>query len=133
MLVSPHASGYAVPILLPLAPPIQPMTPEKMARLEIDRQLQACGWIVQDRKEMNISAGRGVAVREFALLGGEADYALYVDGKVAGAIEAKPEGHTLAGVEFQSSKYNNGLPAGIPVPWPVTTLIRNQVRPRPRP
>jgi type I restriction enzyme, R subunit len=90
------------------------MTPEEKARLEIDRQLGQCGWIVQDRAEMNISAGRGVAIREFPLLVGEADYALYVDGKVAGVVEAKPEGHTLAGVESQSSKYVKALPAGIP-------------------
>src|SRR5207244_438283 len=32
----------------------------------------------------------------------------------AGVVEAKPEGHTLAGVELQSSKYINALPAGIP-------------------
>jgi len=33
------------------------MTPEEKARPEIDRQLQQCGWIVQDRSELNISAG----------------------------------------------------------------------------
>src|SRR5262245_38913450 len=90
------------------------MTPEEKARPEIDRQLQQCGWIVQDRSELNISAGLGVAVREFPLLVGEADYLLYVDAKAAGLIEAKPEGFTLAGVEHQSSKYVSALPAGVP-------------------
>ena len=33
---------------------------------------------------MNIVAGLGVAVREFQLTTGEADYGLYIDGKVAG-------------------------------------------------
>ena len=37
---------------------------------------------------MNIMAGLGVAVREFQLTTGEADYGLYIDGKVAGVIEA---------------------------------------------
>ena len=46
------------------------MTPEQQARQNIDRQLEACGWIVQDYKEMNISAGLGVAVREFPLKSG---------------------------------------------------------------
>ena len=38
--------------------------------------------------DMNIMAGLGVAVREFQLTTGEADYGLYIDGKVAGVIES---------------------------------------------
>ena len=90
------------------------MTPEQKAREEIDRQLTACGWIVQNHKAMNIMAGLGVAVREFPLKTGFADYLLYVDGKVIGLVEAKPEGHTLSGVEIQSSKYTLGLPDAVP-------------------
>lgn len=45
---------------------------------------------------------------------GEADYLLYVDGQIAGVIEAKPEGHTLTGVETQSAKYTDGLPPELP-------------------
>lgn len=90
------------------------MTPEEKARREIDRQLGLCGWIVQDRRDLNISAGPGVAIREFPLPVGEADYLLYVDGKAAGIIEAKPEGYTLTGVESQSAKYVNALPEGVP-------------------
>ena len=90
------------------------MTPEEKARQEIDRQLAACGWIVQDHKAMNIMAGPGVAVREFPLKTGFADYLLYADAKVVGPIEAKPEGHTLTGVEIQSSKYTLGLPDAVP-------------------
>ena len=59
---------------------------------------------------MNISAGLGVAVREFPLKTGFADYLLYGNCKALGAIEAKPEGHTLTGVELQSAKYTTGLP-----------------------
>jgi type I restriction enzyme R subunit len=90
------------------------MTPEERARVEIDRQLQQCGWVVQDRSELNISAGLGVAVREFLLPAGEADYLLYLDARAAGVIEAKPQGFTLTGVESQSSKYVSALPAGVP-------------------
>ena len=54
--------------------------------------------------DMNIMAGPGVAVREFQLTTGEADYGLYIDGKVAGVIEAKKEGSTLTGVETQTDK-----------------------------
>ncbi|MGA2063242.1 MAG: DEAD/DEAH box helicase family protein [Thermoguttaceae bacterium] len=90
------------------------MTPEEKARKEIDRQLEQCGWIVQDYRKMNISASRGVAVREFPLTTGSADYLLYVEAKVIGVVEAKPEGFTLTGVETQSDKYLNGLPPTLP-------------------
>ena len=71
------------------------MTPEQKARQKIDQQLDQCGWIVQDYRQMDISAGRGVAVREFPLSTGEADYLLYADAKASGVIETKPEDHTL--------------------------------------
>jgi type I restriction enzyme R subunit len=90
------------------------MTPEQKARQQIDRQLEQAGWIVQDYRQMNISAGPGVAVREFPLTTGAADYMLYADRKAIGVVEAKPEGHTLTGVETQSGKYLIGLPTGLP-------------------
>lgn len=90
------------------------MTPEQHARQEIDRQLDQAGWIVQDYRQMNISAGAGVAIREFPLAGGHADYMLYADARAIGVVEAKPKGHTLTGVETQSGKYLDGLPAGLP-------------------
>lgn len=90
------------------------MDPEQKARLRIDQQLEQAGWIVQDYREMFIAAGLGVAVRESSLLTGEADYLLYVDGQIIGVIEAKPEGHTLTGVETQSAKYIDGLPPDLP-------------------
>ena len=71
---------------------------------------------------MNISAGLGVAVREFPLTTGDADYMLYADGKAIGVVEAKPEGHTLTGVETQSGKYLDGLPPGLPALPPAAPL-----------
>src|SRR3954471_2792806 len=94
--------------------PGQPMTPEDQARQNIDRQLAQAGWQVQDYRDMNISAGPGVAVREFPLKGGPADYLLYADCRAIGVVEAKPEGHTLTGVETQSGKYLEGLPKNLP-------------------
>jgi type I restriction enzyme R subunit len=88
--------------------------PEQKARLEIDRQLAAAGWIVQDHKAMNLAAGPGIAVREFPLDTGPVDYLLYAGSKVIGVIEAKPEGHPLKGVEIQSRKYTLGVPAHLP-------------------
>ena len=67
-------------------------TPEQIARELIDVQLAQSGWLVDDYKQMNITAGPGIAVREFPLKTGFADYLLYADGKAVGVIEAKPEG-----------------------------------------
>ena len=118
------------------------MTPEQNARVLIDRQLAQCGWNVQHQKGMNIYAGLGVAIREFPLKTGFADYMLYVDGKAIGVIEAKPEGHTLVGVETQSAKYTSGLPDILPhyrIPLPfayestgVITQFTNGLDPDPR-
>ncbi len=88
--------------------------PEAAARQQIDRQLTEAGWIVQDRAAANLSAGPGVAVREFPLKGGPVDYLLYVDGAAAGVVEAKKEGWTLSGVEHQSKRYSEGLPDALP-------------------
>jgi type I restriction enzyme, R subunit len=89
---------------------------ERDARAEIDRLLSAAGWSVEDLKAANIHASRGVALREFPLKPGHgrADYLLYLDGRAAGAIEAKRAGTTLTGVEFQSTKYAEGLPDELP-------------------
>ncbi|WP_375502141.1 DEAD/DEAH box helicase family protein [uncultured Jatrophihabitans sp.] len=88
---------------------------EARARVLIDRQLSEAGWSVQDKKAMNLFATQGVAVREVTLKPGHgrADYLLYVDQRVVGVIEAKPEGTPLSGVEWQSSKYAEGLPAEV--------------------
>ncbi len=90
------------------------MTPEQKARQRIDQMLADCGWVVQDFADTNISASLGVAVREFPLKTGAADYMLYADGRALGVVEAKPEGHTLTGVETQSGKYLDGLSDRLP-------------------
>lgn len=117
-------------------------TPEAKAGQGIDRLLEECGWVIQNVSNINIVAGVGVAVREFPLVTGEADYVLYIDGKVAGVIEAKKEGHTLTGVETQTDKYAKGLPDGVPhyeLPLPfayestgVVTRFTNRLNPTPR-
>ena len=85
---------------------------EARARKLIDSQLEAAGWVLQDRKALNLFAGQGIAVREFIMAPGHgrADYLLYVDKKVVGVIEAKPVGTPLSGVEWQSAMYATGLP-----------------------
>ena len=90
------------------------MTPEKQARVLIDQHLRDAGWIIQDPNAINLDEGVGIAVREFPLKTGYADYLLYADGKAIGVVEAKPKGYPLTGVETQSSKYTNGLPKDLP-------------------
>jgi type I restriction enzyme R subunit len=91
---------------------------EAKARINIDRQLGAAGWVVQHADKANLGAGRGVVVREFVLEKGHGrvDYLLFIDGQPVGVIEAKPEGTTLTEVEHQSGKYVDGLPAWMKPP-----------------
>ena len=83
------------------------MTPEEKARIEIDKKLIQSGWVIQDMKRIDLSAGPGVAVSEFPTDTGEADYALFVEGKPAGIIEAKREekGETITAIEEQTERY----------------------------
>ncbi len=120
------------------------MTPEAQARVQIDQSLQAAGWQVCNVADANIHGAQGVAIREFPLNPGHgfADYLLYVNGKACGVIEAKKEGSTLKGVEVQSERYAQGLPAGLPAwrrPLPflfestgVETQFTNGLDPHPR-
>lgn len=96
--------------------PLQALTaqPEARAREKIDRQLTDAGWIVQDRAAANLSAGPGVAVREFPLKGGPVDYLLYLDGAAAGAVEAKDGRLDALRGRQQSKRYSEGLPGALP-------------------
>ena len=81
-----------------------PRTPEDKAREQIDAQLEAAGWVLQNADAINLAARAGVAVREFQLRQGHgaADYLLYVHRRAIGVIEAKKAGETLTGVEVQT-------------------------------
>lgn len=76
-------------------------TPEQLARETIDAMLAVAGWAIQDIATLNLSASRGVAVREMQSYGGPADYILFVDGKALGVVEAMKEGTTLSAVVGQ--------------------------------
>ena len=49
------------------------MTPEEEARQNIDRLLEAAGWVIQDYRDLNLGASLGIAIREFPLKSGTAD------------------------------------------------------------
>ena len=117
------------------------MKPEERARKDIDKQLKKANWIIQDRSNLNLGAGSGIAVREFPTKAGPVDYALFANRKAIGVIEAKPAGSTLSGVAEQTSKYIRNFPKNIPhisSPLPfayestgVETYFRNDKDPNP--
>jgi type I restriction enzyme R subunit len=119
------------------------MNPEQQSRLQIDAMLAASGWIVQDYKAFNPSAGRGIALREVPLKSGRCDYLLLVDRNALGVVEAKKEGTTLSMVAEQSGHYGASLPdfiqAIVPGSLPflyestgVETFFRDERDPDPR-
>ena len=84
-------------------------TPEQKARDIIDARLERAGWKLQSKNEIDFSAGRGIAVREYPTDVGPADYVLFVDEKPTGVVEAKParQGQNITTVEEQSTGYAN--------------------------
>jgi type I restriction enzyme R subunit len=118
--------------------------PEARAREKIDVLLAQAGWLVQDRDDMNLTAGDGIAVREFKLEQGHGyvDYLLFVDGNALGVVEAKPAGYSFTSVEVQAKKYVEGLPASLsaprkPLPFAYIstgeeTVFINELDPQPR-
>ena len=85
------------------------MTPEEQARVVIDEKLVQSGWTIQDMRRLNLTASLGVAVREFPTSTGPVDYALFIDGKPVGVVEAKKAeaGENITVVEGQSARYAN--------------------------
>ena len=81
--------------------------PEQIARDKIDKMLIDTGWVVQSKGKIDLSANKGVAVREYQTDVGPADYVLFVERKPVGIIEAKreDEGFHLTSVEEQSNEY----------------------------
>ena len=85
-------------------------TPEQIARQQIDQQLEAAGWAVQDYRQFHPNAARAIALREVPLKTGPCDYLLLVDKKPLGVIEAKKIGATLSSVQQQTASYSSALP-----------------------
>ncbi len=86
-------------------PPNQ--NPEQAARDRIDVMLEQAGWVVQDKKKIDFSAGPGIAVREYPTDTGPADYVLFVEKIACGVVEAKKEdlGQNLTTAEDQTADY----------------------------
>jgi type I restriction enzyme, R subunit len=83
------------------------MTPEAKARQLIDHKLEQAGWVVQDMQQLDLSAGIGVAVREYPTDTGPADYVLFVNRNAVGVLEAKKDsaGENITATEDQTARY----------------------------
>jgi len=78
---------------------------EAETRKLIDEKLEACGWVIQDKKRLNLMQSLSIAVREMDTDTGPADYMLFIEGKACGIIETEREGADLGGVAEQSGQY----------------------------
>jgi type I restriction enzyme R subunit len=86
------------------------MTPEELARIQIDAHLRTCGWEIQDYKAVNLGATKGIALREVPLKFGRREYLLLVDRKQLGVVEAKKQCTMLSTVADQSAHCAENLP-----------------------
>lgn len=70
------------------------MLPEELARIKIDKQLNAAGWEIVSRQEY--VPNNSSAVKEAIMQGNtESDYLLFIDDKAIAVVEAKKESNPL--------------------------------------
>ena len=80
-------------------------------RVLIDEQLRATGWRQVDSAQLRHAAGtrpgygEAIAIAEWPTKGGPVDYALFVDGRCVGVVEAKRQ--------VQTSRDTSGRPSGM--------------------
>jgi type I restriction enzyme R subunit len=65
--------------------------PEQAARDNIDSQLHAAGWAVQDKDKIDWNESIGIAIRGYQTDVGPTDHVLFVERRPVGIIEAKKE------------------------------------------
>lgn len=63
--------------------------PEQISQDRIDAMLLASGWFAQSKKWINLTAGRGVAIREYQTNIGSGGHIPFANRKTVGVIEAK--------------------------------------------
>ncbi len=83
--------------------------PEQEARDNIDKQLNAAGWAVQDKDKIDWNESIGIAIRGYQTNVGPTDYVLFVERRPVGIIEAKKEeeGCRITSHELQAEFYAN--------------------------
>jgi len=62
-------------------------TPEQEARETIDQMLDLAGWAVQDLKNANIRASRGVAIQNFPLTPGHGFFCRWAQGAASEGLQ----------------------------------------------
>jgi len=92
----------------------QPLSEElewRTRRSRIDPKLRGSGWkIVPFKSDLELSACPQHAITEFPTTNGPADYALVLNGRVVGIVEAKKLSLGPQNVLTQSERYARGLP-----------------------
>ena len=118
--------------------------PEQKARDQIDAQIRASGWVIQNANAIDFNEGQGQAVREYTTDCGPADYVFFVDRRPVGVNEAKKEtlGQNITAVETQTENYaaaklNWIQHTGQPLPFlyestGILTRFTDQRDPKPR-
>jgi hypothetical protein len=82
-------------------------------KLSIDPKLKSWGWTVIPFESATLADQRGCyAIAEYPSANGPADYALVVNGRVLGIVEAKKLTLGPQGVLTQAERYARGLPVG---------------------
>lgn len=87
---------------------------ESTTRVLIDEQLRAAGWTVDSAVLRHANGarpeyGKPMAVAEWPTKTGPVDYALFIDGRCVGVIEAKREVRDVPGRLGQAKRYATGI------------------------
>jgi len=104
------------------------MTPEETARQRIDEMLTAPVGSSRPRTRSTSPPRAALPVVELSFKTGEPDYTLFAVPKRRHR-RGEAEGHSLVGVEEQSTKYVSGVPFGLPA-WksPLPSVTRAPAR-----
>ncbi len=91
-----------------------PQTSEFLTRKQIvDKRLKDAGWTIVLEKELDaqkpLTAYNHCAIEEYPTESGPADYALCVDGRILGVVEAKKLTLGPQNVLIQSERYSRGV------------------------
>jgi type I restriction enzyme R subunit len=87
---------------------------EATTRVLIDEHLRAAGWevdstVLRHAAGVRPKPGKNMAIAEWPTASGPVDYALFIDGRCVGVIEAKREVRDVPGRLGQSKRYARGI------------------------
>ena len=87
---------------------------EADTRVLIDAKLSAAGWVVDSARIRHSSGARpdeaaAIAIAEWPTASGPVDYALFLDGRCVGLIEAKRNRKDVPAVLIQTGRYAQGI------------------------